>query len=229
MKRTLFIIALLVGFVYTADAVLKEKDLEQTLTILQAELEQYNNELIHRSTMRKERTKQLITQLLLTMKQADQNALMLYSQHQENVFDMTYACHEATKLYRDFHKKQIPFTEFLEKNSRELARYDSLITRLEALPEIMTTKYGTSKRDSCLALAPSLPSLSSLSSLLLNKSSPCARGRRGLISDYYGAPWWQTRHVGDAIAQGVVGRPSRRGQGRGARGREAVKRVSSRR
>ena len=52
MKRTLFIIALLVGFVFTADAVLKEKDLEQTLTILQAELEQYNNELIHRSTMR---------------------------------------------------------------------------------------------------------------------------------------------------------------------------------
>ena len=91
MKRTLFIIALLVGFIFTANAVLKEKDLEQTLTILQAELEQYNNELSHRSTMRKERTKQLITQLLLTMKQADQNALMLYSQHQENVFDMTYA------------------------------------------------------------------------------------------------------------------------------------------
>ena len=156
MKRILIIIVLLVGIVSTADAVLKEKDLEQTLTILQAELEQYNNELSRRSTMRKERTKQLITQLFLTMKQADQNALMLYSQHQENVFDMTYACHEATKLYRDFHKRQIPFTEFLEKNGRELARYDSLITRLEALPEIMTTKYGTSKRDSCLALAKSI-------------------------------------------------------------------------
>ena len=156
MKRILIIIVLLVGIVSTADAVLKEKDLEQTLTILQAELEQYNNELSRRSTMRKERTKQLITQLFLTMKQADQNALMLYSQHQENVFDMTYACHEATKLYRDFHKRQIPFTEFLEKNGRELARYDSLITRLEALPEIMTTKYGTSKRDSCLALARSI-------------------------------------------------------------------------
>ena len=153
MKRILIIIVLLVGIISMADAVLKEKDLEQTLTILQAELEQYNNELSRRSTMRKERTKQLITQLLLTMKQADQNALMLYSQYQENVFDMTYACHEATKLYRDFHKRQIPFTEFLEKNGRELARYDSLISRLEALPEIMTTKYGTSKRDSCLVLA----------------------------------------------------------------------------
>ena len=156
MKRILIIIVLLVGIVSTADSVLKEKDMEQTLTILQAELEQYNNELSRRSTMRKERTKQLITQLFLTMKQADQNALMLYSQHQENVFDMTYACHEATKLYRDFHKRQIPFTEFLEKNGRELARYDSLITRLEALPEVMTTKYGTSKRDSCLALAKSI-------------------------------------------------------------------------
>ena len=153
MKRFLLIFALILGFVAEAGAVLKEKDLEQTLTILQAELDQYNNELTVRSAVRKERTKRLITQLLLTMKQADQNALMLYSQKQDNVFDMTYACNEATKLYWDFHKHQIPFTDFLEKNSQELARYDSLVRRLESLPEIMTTKYGIQRRDSCLALA----------------------------------------------------------------------------
>lgn len=108
MKRFLLIFALILGFAAEAGAVLKEKDLEQTLTILQAELDQYNNELTVRSAVRKERTKRLITQLLLTMKQADQNALMLYSQKQDNVFDMTYACKEATKLYWDFHKHQIP-------------------------------------------------------------------------------------------------------------------------
>jgi small-conductance mechanosensitive channel len=159
MKRFLLIIAILMGFISEASAVLKEKDLEQTLMILQAELEQYNNELTVRSAVRKERAKTLITQLLLTMKQADQNALMLYSQEQSNVFDMTYACQEATKLYRDFHKRQIPFTTFLDKNTKELARYDSLVKRLEAMPEIMTTKYGVQRRDSCLILAKSIRSM----------------------------------------------------------------------
>ena len=89
MKRFLLIFALMLGFITEAGAVLKEKDLEQTLAILQSELEQYNNELTMRSAVRRERAKQLITNLLLTMKQADQNALMLYSQEQTHPFDMT--------------------------------------------------------------------------------------------------------------------------------------------
>ena len=153
MKRLLLLLVIVVGFAVEAGAVLKEKDLEQTLMILQAELEQYNNELTARTAARKARTKQLITQLLLTMKQADQNALMLYSQKQENVFNLTYACNEATKLHKDFNKRQIPFTTFLEKNARDLARYDSLVKRLDAIPTMMTTKYGQQRRDSCLALA----------------------------------------------------------------------------
>ena len=60
MKRLLLLITLFVGIATTANAVLKEKDLEQTLTFLQAELEQYYNELTVRSSIRKERTKTLI-------------------------------------------------------------------------------------------------------------------------------------------------------------------------
>ena len=156
MKRLILILVAVMGLSFEADAVLKEKDLEQTLAILQVELEEYNNELKLRTNVRKARTKQLITQLLLTMKQADQNALMLYSQEQGNVFDLTYACHEATKQYNDFHRHQLPFTEFLERNQKDLARYDSLITRLESLPTTMTTKYGSERRDSCLVLAKSI-------------------------------------------------------------------------
>ena len=40
MKRFLLIFALMLGFITEAGAVLKEKDLEQTLAILQSELEQ---------------------------------------------------------------------------------------------------------------------------------------------------------------------------------------------
>ena len=159
MKRLLLLITLLVGIATTASAVLKEKDLEMTLTFLHAELEQYHNDLTRRTAVRKERTKQLITQMLLTLKQADQNALMLYSQKTENVFDLTYACREATKQYHDFHKHQMPFTTFLEKTEADVARYDSLISSLESMPDMMTTKYGNSKRDSCLVLAKSIRQL----------------------------------------------------------------------
>ena len=156
IKRLIIGLVVVLGFALEARAVLKEKDLEQTLGILQTELEQYNTQLKQRSALRRTRTKELITQLLLTMKQADQNALMLYSQEQSNVFDLTYACHEATKQYNEFHRHQLPFAEYLERNQADLARYDSLITRLEAMPVMMTTKYGSQRRDSCLALAKSI-------------------------------------------------------------------------
>ena len=153
MKRFFLIFIILASFCIDAGAVLKEKDLEQTLSILQSELELYNNELSMRSVARRERTKRLITQLLQTMKRADQNALMLYSQPQDNVFDLTYACHEATKQYNDFHRQRLPFAEFLEKTEKDIARYDSLIQRLESMPDMTMTKYGNQKRDTCLVLA----------------------------------------------------------------------------
>ncbi len=157
MKR-LLLFCIFALSITQAGAVLKEKDLEQTLGILHTELKQYNNELDRRSAVRKDRTKRLILQLMSTMKRADQNALMLYSQQQDNVFDLTYACHEATQQYRNFHRQQLPFTSFLTKTEGEIARYDSLITHLQSMPERMMTKYGVQNRDSCLYLAKSIRS-----------------------------------------------------------------------
>ena len=144
MKRLLLFCVFALAIVIEAGAVLKEKDLEQTLGILRTELKQYDSELERRSTMRKDRTKRLIQQLMATMKRADQNALMLYSQQQDNV------------LYRNFHRQQLPFTSFLEKTEGEIARYDSLINHLQGIPTRMMTKYGADNRDSCLLLAQSI-------------------------------------------------------------------------
>lgn len=155
MKR-LLLLCIFALSILEAGAVLKEKDLEQTLGILRTELKQYNNELDRRSSARKDRTKRLILQLMSTMKRADQNALMLYSQQQDNVFDLTYACHEATQQYRDFHRQQLPFTSFLSKTEDEIVRYDSLINHLQGIPERIMTKYGAQNRDSCLLLAQSI-------------------------------------------------------------------------
>ena len=156
MKRLLALSFFALVFVFEASAVLKEKDLEQTLGILRIELKQYNNELDRRSSVRRDRTKRLIQQLMSTLKRADQNALMLYSQQQDNVFDLTYACHEATQQYRDFHRQQLPFTSFLENTEGEIARYDSLVNHLQGIPARMMTTYGTQNRDSCLVLAKSI-------------------------------------------------------------------------
>ena len=156
MKRLLLFCIFALAMITKAGAVLKEKDLEQTLGILRTELKQYDSELTRRSAARKDRTRRLILQLMGTMKRADQNALMLYSQQQDNVFDLTYACHEATKQYHDFHRQQLPFTSFLEKTESEIARYDSLINHLHGIPTHIMTKYGAQNRDSCLVLAQSI-------------------------------------------------------------------------
>ena len=158
MKKILFLILFLGAFVQT-QAVLKEQDLEKTLNILRQELTDTHHDQEKNSELTKKRNEETFRELIETLQRSNQNALMLYSQEQTHPFDMTYACKEATKLYREFHSRQIPFTEFLDKNTKELARYDSLVKRLESMPDMMTTKYGQQRRDSCLVLAKNIRSM----------------------------------------------------------------------
>ncbi len=58
------------------------------------------------------------------MKQADQNSIMLYSQRNGYIFDMTYACHEATEQFKKFKSKAVPFRQMIKKNNVEVARFD---------------------------------------------------------------------------------------------------------
>ena len=158
MKKILFLILFLGAFVQT-QAVLKEQDLEKTLNILRQELTDTHHDQEKNSELTKKRNEETFRELIETLQRSNQNALMLYSQEQTHPFDMTYACKEATKLYREFHSHQIPFTEFLDKNTKELARYDSLVKRLESMPDMMTTKFGQERRDSCLVLAKNIRSM----------------------------------------------------------------------
>ena len=85
--------ALLLGITIEAGAVLKEKNLEETLTILRSELTKHYHELTSQREKREEQNQEVFRNLTQTMKQSNQNALMLYSQKQEYLFDLTYACH----------------------------------------------------------------------------------------------------------------------------------------
>ena len=152
MKR-LFTLLLVLWTALSSHAVLKEKDLDQTLQILRTELSSYNRELKERMERAKQYNEQLRDQLIATLKQSNQNSLMLYSQKQEYVFDLTYACHEATEQYREFKLHKLPFNTFMEKTENEIARYDSLIASLNAIPARVLSPTTIKNRNQCIALA----------------------------------------------------------------------------
>ena len=152
MKRFLTIIVVLLA-VLNAHAVLKEKDLAQTLQILRTELTNNYRDMSERTFLDKKRREQVQSQLDATMKRSNQNSLMLYSQKQEYVFDLTYACHEATEQYHEFKRQRMPYRQFMKRTDSEIARYDSLIATLEAMPQDVLTPQGKKDRIVCLGLA----------------------------------------------------------------------------
>ena len=152
MKRFLTIIAILL-VVLNVHAVLKEKDLGQTLQILRAELTTNYREMTERSAIDQKRGEQMRNQLMTTMKRSNQNSLMLYSQKQDYVFDLTYACHEATEQYREFQRQRVPFHQFMSRTEHEIARYDSLIASLQKMPHGVLSVQSQKDRVVCLDLA----------------------------------------------------------------------------
>ncbi|MCR5364550.1 MAG: mechanosensitive ion channel family protein [Prevotella sp.] len=152
MKRFLTIIAILL-VVLNVHAVLKEKDLGQTLQILRAELTTNYREMTERSAIDQKRGEQIRNQLMTTMKRSNQNSLMLYSQKQDYVFDLTYACHEATEQYREFQRQRVPFHQFMSRTEHEIARYDSLIASLQKMPHGVLSVQSQKDRVACLDLA----------------------------------------------------------------------------
>ena len=145
--------ALILGMVSEADAVLKEKNLDSTLVILRAELTKHYQELNDQRAEQRQQSQEVFRNLRETMKQSNQNALMLYSQQQEYLFDLTYACHQATEQYQRFQRQQLPFREFINNTSGEIARYDSLINSLQGMPTNIMGERAKTDRSVCLTLA----------------------------------------------------------------------------
>ena len=118
MKKRLYIIILLmVAFVLPSNAVLKEANLDTTLYMLRTELTNYHIDLEKQNQAAKAQQLAVIQELISIVKQADQNSIMLYSQRNGYIFDMTYACHEATEQFKKFKTKAVPFRQMIKKNS----------------------------------------------------------------------------------------------------------------
>lgn len=134
-------------------AVLKEANLEQTLKILRSELTQNYQEQQRRSGMSKMRSEQAKDVLIATMKKSNQNALMLYSQQYDYVFDLTYACNEATNLWEEFQRNSMPFDKIIQMHETEIERYDGLIASLQTMPKKLLSDEGRMNCSVCLTLA----------------------------------------------------------------------------
>ena len=153
MKKLFLILIILTVGISNGHAVLKERDLEKTLEILRQELTEYHRDLTDMTSERKQQNEQIFGQLMETMKQSGQNALMLYSQKQNYVFDLTYACHQATEQYNAFRRSQLPFLDFLATTDADIAKYDSLVNSLTSMHENMLSDRGRLNRNVCLTLA----------------------------------------------------------------------------
>ena len=156
MKRLIIAIIGTVLALSPAHAVLKEKDLDMTLNVLRSELTEYYLELLNKADERKAMSQGIINELKETNKRSNQNSLMLYSQKTNYVFDLTYACHEATEQYHQFQRQQLPFESFLSSTETEIAKYDSLITSLHTMRPDMLSARGKTDRSVCMTLATSI-------------------------------------------------------------------------
>lgn len=152
-KRVLLIILLIATILSPARAVLKEQNLDNTLSILRSELTNYRTELERQSGFMKEQQTQVVDKLFGIMSKSSQNSLMLYSQRPEYVFDLAYACHEATEQYHDYKKNVLPFRNFITKTNSEIARYDSLINTLSSVHVASLSKKALIDKNVCLTLA----------------------------------------------------------------------------
>ncbi|MBR7043697.1 MAG: mechanosensitive ion channel [Prevotella sp.] len=153
MKKSIFIFFSLIQFCLPTHAVLKEKDIDNTLSVLRTELTTFHSELERQSGFMREQQEAIRKNLFGVLNRSNQNSLMLYSQKTGYIFDLTYACHEATEQYQEFQRNVMPFRTYLEKANADIARYDSLIVNLSNMPTMALSERAKTDRSVCLALA----------------------------------------------------------------------------
>ena len=155
-KRIFLLNLLLMFFILPAAAVLQEDSLQNSLAVLRHELITRHYEQTEQLNRAKLINERVMRQLHEIGENSAQISLMLYSQNSGNIFDLTYACHEATKLWSDFQEKTRPFQLMIMQSNEEIARYDSLINVLSTMYTTGMSEKTKTDRNVCLTLAKSI-------------------------------------------------------------------------
>ena len=142
-KRVLIAVLALMALV-PAYAVLNEKDLAQTLSVLRYELRSAWQASEERAARTRGRGERQHAQLVQMMQRSNELSLMLYSQKQDYTFDMTYALNEVSRQYDEFASRKLPFDDMITRLDIDIDRYDRLIHTLKRLPPALLMAYRDS-------------------------------------------------------------------------------------
>ena len=142
-KRILTLVLTLLVLV-PAYAVLNEKDLAQTLSVLRYELRSAWLASEERAERTQGRGARQHAQLVQMMQRSNELSLMLYSQKQDYTFDMTYALNEVSRQYDEFSSRKLPFDDIITRLDIDIDRYDRLIHTLKRLPPAQIMAYRDS-------------------------------------------------------------------------------------
>ena len=153
MKKCICVAVLLLVTALQGGAVLKEGSMEQTLSVLCEELTQTHQEQKERAARFEQRNKQFQKSIAKDLELCNNIELMLYSQKDQNVFDLAYACGQATSLY-DRLSRTRSFKQFEQQQDEQIAQYENLVRALYNIPDRqLTTPQMRATRDSCINLA----------------------------------------------------------------------------
>ncbi len=134
-------------------AVLKESTMQQTLGVLCEELSETHQEQKERAKRFEQRNKQFQRSIGRDLELCNNIELMLYSQKEQNIFDLAYACGQATSLYNRVSRTR-SFKQFEQQQDELIAQYESLVRALNNIPDYQLTDSKTRvTRDSCIRLA----------------------------------------------------------------------------
>ena len=144
MKKKLIAVGLVLCVLVPAFAVLNEKDLAQTLSVLRYELRSSYQAMEDRASRVRGRGERQHAQLVQMMQRSNELSLMLYSQKQDYTFDMTYALNEVSRQYEEFSSRKLPFDDLITRLDIDIDRYDRLIQTLKRLPPAQLMAYRDS-------------------------------------------------------------------------------------
>ena len=143
-KKRLLIAALALLTLVPAYAVLNEKDLKQTLSVLRGELRSAFQASQARARRTQERGEAQRARLIQMMQRSNELSLMLYSQKQDYTFDMTYALNEVSRQYEEYSSQKLPFDDLITRLDIDIDRYDRLVHTLKRLPPAQLMAYRDS-------------------------------------------------------------------------------------
>lgn len=152
MRRYIVALVVLVTALQ-AGAVLKESTMEQTLGVLCEELSETHQEQQERAARFESRNKQFQRSIGRDLELCNNIELMLYSQKEQNIFDLAYACGQATDLYNRVTRTR-SFKQFEQQQDEQIAQYEHLVQALNNIPDYqLKTPEMRATRDSCIYLA----------------------------------------------------------------------------